>query len=247
MSEKDTICVAGYRLSMECPNLNNVDSRCAVNTINAHSWVMADKDAQFRKALADSDVLLPDGEGIVFAARVLAGAKIKKIAGADLHCHLLEQLNESGGKCFYLGSSPSTLGRITDKVHAYYPNIAIDVFSPPFVREFSAEDNERMTDAVNSFAPDVLFVGMTAPKQEKWVAANRDKINARMICSIGAVFDFYAGTKKRPPQWMIDMKLEWFGRLIFDTKHYWRRAFFSIPAFMWNLVKLKVAGKRKVS
>src|SRR5690606_33861663 len=184
-------------------------SKTLINTINQYSFCLAGKDKAFREALLSSDVLLPDGVGIVAAVRFLTGQKIKKIAGADLHLHLLSDLNKSGGRCFYLGSSEKTLNLIHSRVSREFPGIQVGLYSPPFKKKFSKIENAKMVQAVNEFQPDVLFIGLTAPKQEKWAFLHKDLLDVRMICSIGAVFDFYAGTIQRPGMCWIRLGLEW--------------------------------------
>lgn len=218
--------------------------KITVNTINAYSWVMADKDETFHQSLVKSDYLLPDGIAVVWAARFLSGKRISKIAGADLHQMVLETLNRDGGSCFYLGASEETLLRIVKRLSVDYPNIKVETYSPPYKPVFSDEDNRQMIERINSFAPDALFVGMTAPKQEKWILQNRESINAHIISGIGAVFDFYAGTKNRPPRWMINMGLEWFGRLLSDPKRLWRRYIIYNNVFIWKILKLKFKGAK---
>ena len=210
-----------------------------INTINPHSYCVAKKDAIFRGSLQQSDLLIPDGVGIVWAARRLQKKKIRKIAGADLHDHMLGMLNRSGGRCFYLGAAQSTLDKIKTRIEQEQPEITAGFFSPPYKPQFTEEDNRIMIEQVNSFAPDVLFVGMTAPKQEKWVHANKDKLNVKVICSIGAVFDFYAGTTKRPPKWLISIGLEWLGRLLMEPRRLWRRTFVSGPIFIYDVLRTK--------
>lgn len=206
-----------------------------VNTINAYSWTMTDRFPDFKKALQTSDVLLPDGVGVVYAARLLAGKQIKKIAGADLHLLLLELLNKKNGRCFYLGASTTTLELIKKRLKREYPNISVETYSPPFKKQFTDSDNQEMYDAINKFSPDVVFVGMTAPKQETWIYHNHININTKVICGIGAVFDFYAETKKRPSQWMINCGLEWFGRLISDPRRLWKRYLVYNGVFMYKI------------
>ena len=111
--------------------------------------------------------------------------------------------------------------------------------SNPFKSIFTQSDNDKMIDAINSFEPDVLFVGMTAPKQEEWAIKFKESLDAKIICSIGAVFDFYAGTKKRPDKIWIDMGLEWFGRFVDEPKRMWKRYLYYGPIFIWVLFKNK--------
>jgi N-acetylglucosaminyldiphosphoundecaprenol N-acetyl-beta-D-mannosaminyltransferase len=204
-----------------------------VNTINPHCYIVSLKDKTYREALQNSDYLLPDGVGIQIASKILTGKSIKKIAGSDLHSAILKSLNNDRGSCFYLGSSGQTLKNIQQRLSLEYPGIRNGCMSPPFREAFSEEENKKMFDAVNEFGPDVLFVGMTAPKQEKWVYQNRDKLNVPLICSIGAVFDFYAGTIKRPGKFWIKLGLEWFPRLLREPKRLWRRNFISNPQFLF--------------
>lgn len=214
--------------------------KTVINTINQYSFCIAENDPNFKKALQESEILLPDGEGIVMAERILTGKKIKKISGAQLHDHFLTTLAQRKGKCFYLGSSPSTLAKIKANLDKQYPDIQASFYSPPFKTEFSEQDNKDMIDAINSFAPDVLFIGLTAPKQEKWSHDHKEAINAKVICAIGAVFDFYAGTVKRPSNMMINMKLEWLGRLISEPKRMWRRYLYFGPVYLYLILKRKM-------
>lgn len=227
-------------------NLEDIDltKKNMINTINQYSYCIAEKDAAFREALQNSDVLLPDGIGITLLYRFLYGKQIKKIAGADLHFFLLETLNKTNGSCFYLGSSNKTLALIEKKLKEEYPNVRAGTFSPPFKPEFTDDENLEMIKVVNEFKPDVLFIGMTAPKQEKWVYKNKEQLNAKAIGSIGAVFDFYAGTVDRPGKLWIKLGLEWFVRLLKEPKRMWKRYLYYGPVFIILALKEKFYVKK---
>ncbi len=231
---------AGYNLFNssldDLPKLPKI----VVNTINQYSFCLAEKQPDFKNALLASEVLLPDGVGIVAAVRLQSGQKIKKISGSNLHYHLLNKLNNEYGSCFYLGSSVKTLKKIQEKITMEYPNIRVGFYSPPFKPVFSDSDNAKMIGEVNKFKPDVLFVGMTAPKQEKWAIEHKQELNAKLIGSIGAVFDFYAGTMNRPSNFWIDLGFEWFGRLINEPLRMWKRYIYYGPVFLYTLVKYKL-------
>ena len=214
-------------------------NQIVINTINQYSFCIADEDKGFKKALLESDLLLPDGIAVVWSNYFLNNQKIRKIAGADLHDFLLKKLNKEHGKCFYLGASESTLSKIREKLNNQYPNIKIASFSPPFRSTFSEDDTRDMIQKVNAFSPDVLFVGMTAPKQEKWINENRHLLKAKVICAIGAVFDFYAGTIERPNKFMISLGLEWFGRFLIEPKRMWKRYFYYGPIFLYKTLEEK--------
>jgi len=232
----------GYKISIDFPNLLP-QQKTVINTINPHSYCEAKKDEVFAQALRASDILLPDGIGIVWAAKFLKKQIIHKIAGADVHQYLLEQANLKGKKVFYLGASEDTLQLIEKRVVKEYPNILVSSYSPPYKPVFTVEDSKTMINTVNTFAPDVLFVGMTAPKQEKWVHVHKDQLNAQVITSIGAVFDFYAGTVKRSRPFWIKLGLEWLPRLIREPKRLWKRNFVSTPKFVLEVLTTKYRGK----
>lgn len=210
----------------------DLENNSIINTLNAHSYCITRNDKKFAKVLNKSDILLPDGFSIVLAAKVLLGKRINKIAGADVHQYLLEQAQLKKQKVFYLGSSSGTLESIENKIHKDFKDIKVASFSPPYKNNFSQKENEIMIEQVNNFSPDILFVGMTAPKQEKWVYLNKDRLDAPIVCSVGAVFDFYAGNIKRAPKWMIMIGMEWLYRLIKEPKRMWKRYLINNTKFL---------------
>jgi N-acetylglucosaminyldiphosphoundecaprenol N-acetyl-beta-D-mannosaminyltransferase len=235
-----TIMSMGYPIFKD--SLRNISLRrkMMINTINQYSYCMAEKDPKFKQALKSSCILLPDGVAIVAAVKLLNGQNIKKIAGADLHQNLLEELNRTGGSCFYMGSSENTLQKIKDRLAGEYPNVKAGFYSPPFKAQFTKTDNAQIIQAVNAFKPDVLFIGMTAPRQEKWAYAHKDQLDAKTICSIGAVFDFYAGTVERPSAIWINLGLEWLGRLVKEPRRMWKRYIYYGPVFIYKVLREKV-------
>jgi N-acetylglucosaminyldiphosphoundecaprenol N-acetyl-beta-D-mannosaminyltransferase len=227
-----------FDLSLDClPH-----KKLLINTINAHSYNIAQKDSLFAKALYSSGALLPDGISIVFAIRLLKNYRIKKIAGADLFFYEMERLNKTAGKCFFLGSSTSTLNKIIVRAAKEYPNVKTFTYSPPFAAEFTDEENNKMVETINTVKPDVLFVGMTAPKQEKWTFSNFERLETGHVCTIGAVFDFYAGNIKRAPEWMIKAGMEWLYRLMMEPRRLWKRYLIGNVLFIWFILKEKFAS-----
>lgn len=225
--------------------LNHIDfkSKHVISTINAHSYCLAVDDNEFKNALENSDILLPDGIGIVWAIKFLYSKSIKKIAGYDLFMHVIKKINDENGSIFFLGASEETLKKIKHKLTKNYPKIKVEYFSPPFKEKFSNEDSLDMCKKVNEFKPDVLFVGMTAPKQEKWVNKHKDKLNANNICCIGAVFDFYSEKIKRPSEFWVNNGLEWFPRFLNEPKRLFKRNFISTPKFILETLSFKLFGK----
>ena len=221
------------------------EGKFLIDTVNAHSFVVAQKDAAFADALLKADALIPDGISIVKACRWLGtkNAPVEKIAGADLFAYEMEKLEEKGGTCFFRGSSPTTLALIEKKAAERYPHIQVKTYSPPYKPAFSPEENQAMVDAVNAADPDLLWVGMTAPKQEKWLDDHWAELDIHCHAgAIGAVFDFFAGTVERAPKRWIDLGLEWLYRLIKEPRRTWRRYLVSNPVFCWLVLKEKLFG-----
>jgi N-acetylglucosaminyldiphosphoundecaprenol N-acetyl-beta-D-mannosaminyltransferase len=209
---------------------------------NPHSLFIASRDDRFARALRNADILLPDGAGIVLAAKVLNLPIKERVAGSDFFLALSDAAEKNGGlRYFFLGSREDVLKRIRERMSVEYPSIEIcGTYSPPYKEEFDDDDNELMTTLINKATPDVLWVGMTAPKQEKWIFKNRDKLSVPFMAAIGAVFDFYAGTVKRPPAVWQKLGLEWLGRLLQEPRRLWRRNFISMPIFLYWVLKEKL-------
>lgn len=184
-----------------------------INTFSPNSYGIALTDREFYIALKNTDVLVLDGMGIAIGSILLHGKNIKKIAGQDCFDHFVAEANKNKLKVFFLGSSKSTLQKIMKRLAIEYPNITAGGYSPPFKNVFSDEENQLMVKHINSFNPDILFVGMTAPKQEKWAYKHKNLVNARIITTIGNVFDWYAGNSKRPAKIWIKLRMEWLVRI----------------------------------
>lgn len=228
--------------------------KCVINCINAHSYNIAQKDTIFSNALRLSDYLIPDGVSIIIACKLLKtkSRPKKRIIGWDLFTFEMNKLHsevESGEfqKChgngkppvvMFLGSSEKVLGLIQERIKNDYPQFQVCTFSPPYKRIFSEEDNRSMIEAINNAQPDLLWIGMTAPKQEKWVYEHWKELNINChVGCIGAVFDFYAGTIKRAPIWWQNHSLEWLYRLIQEPNRMWKRYLLGNPLFLYNVFK----------
>ena len=211
------------------------EGKLLINTINAFSYDNARKDVLFSEALQKGDVLIPDGISIVKACRFLNAKSQPKerIAGWDLFVYEMEKLNRVGGKVMFLGSSDAVLNLIRQRVAEKYPKIEVDTYSPPYKPVFSDEENEAMISAINHSNPDLLWIGMTAPKQEKWAYTHLDRLDVHChIGTIGAVFDFFAGTVKRAPERWQRAGLEWLYRLLSEPRRMWRRYFIGNAKFI---------------
>ena len=226
------------------------EGKTLINTIYAYSYVVAQKDDIFADALRKCDFLMPDGAGIVKACRWLKTKSQPKerIAGWDLFSFEMnalerksEELRVKSEKCLkvmFMGSSEKVLSLIRERAAVDYPNLEVVTYSPPYKPEFSDEDNQAMIKAINNANPDLLWIGMTAPKQEKWTYSHWDELNIHCHCgTIGAVFDFYAGTVKRAPLGWQRNSLEWLYRLLMEPQRMWRRYIIGNAKFLYYIYK----------
>ena len=236
-----TLRILGSKAELD----NLPDGKLLINTINAHSYNTALKDKLFAEALMKGDVLIPDGISVVKACRWLNAVSQPKerVAGWDLFAHEMFKLNQKGGKCFFMGSSEKVLALVKKRASVDYPNITVETYSPPYKPEFSKEENDAIINAINKANPDLLWIGMTAPKQEKWTYSHWNELNIHChVGTIGAVFDFFAGTVERAPLWWQEHGLEWAYRLIKEPKRMWRRYIIGNTLFLWNISKEKING-----
>lgn len=210
---------------------------------NPHSLVIAREDTQFHAALDQASAVVADGVGCKVAAALCGTDVGPRITGSDFFLAIMASLERRGGKAFFFGSSDGALAQLAERVARDFPRVMIMALSPPF-RPWSREENDRMIGSIRAFNPDVLWVGMTAPKQEKWVAENAALLQVPVVGSIGAVFDYYAGVTHRAPEWICNLGLEWLYRLPREPKRLWRRTFVSAPQFLWFVLLERLQIKR---
>jgi N-acetylglucosaminyldiphosphoundecaprenol N-acetyl-beta-D-mannosaminyltransferase len=213
METVSSLNILGYNVFNSTLDQVSYKEKTLLNTFSPNSYGLATKDKDFEAALKGTDILVLDGIGIALGSLLLHGKNIRKIAGQDCFDYFVAEANKKNQKVFFMGSSPSTLKKIETRLKKEYPNVRVSSYSPPFKPVFSEEDNKAIIDAINAFDPDVLFVGLTAPKQEKWAYQHKERINARVISTIGNVFDWYAGNSKRPAKIWIKLRLEWLVRI----------------------------------
>lgn len=240
----DTIDVLGYKLVVNDLNIVPLDSKVSVNTINPNVYGVALKDAEADEALKHSDYLVLDGVYFGLAPLLLKRERVKRITGWDCFEHFSRKMNEIGGRCFFMGSSPQVLSRILENYQRDYPNIMAASYSPPYKQVFSEHDNLIIRQHINDFRPDVLFIGLTAPKQEKWCYQNIKELNVHVVCGVGNVFDWYAGYSKRPGKFWQLVGLEWLVR-IFHRPEIFRRNTANQVSFFWDLLLIVIGIKKK--
>jgi N-acetylglucosaminyldiphosphoundecaprenol N-acetyl-beta-D-mannosaminyltransferase len=211
--------------------------------------VVARSAPTFKAAIQSADWLVPDGTGIVLASRILGGTIRKRITGPDVFSALSAKINKRGPfSVLFVGSTPATLATIERRYKADFPNAyPISTFSPPFRESFDAEDVACIRDVINGHKPDLLWVGLTAPKQEWLLQQLHESADFGFGGAIGAEFDFYAGNVKRAHWIFRASNLEWLPRLLQEPRRLWRRTFVSAPIFVSDVIRAAVTHNRASS
>lgn len=214
-----------------------------VTICNAHVVVTASRSPEYHKVISDSDMATPDGAPVAWMIRNLGFPQQPKISGPDLMPSLLEQARASGIPVFFLGSTPETLTLLVARVRERHPGIVVGGTSSPPFRPLSMEEDAAIVAQINDSGAGLVFVGLGCPKQERWMAEHRGRVNAVML-GVGAAFDFYAGNVKRAPEWMQRHGLEWLHRLLSEPRRLWKRYLTTNTLFVVGAARQLLLGRR---
>lgn len=199
---------------------------------NVHTTVMAHDDASYRAVQNGAVMALPDGGPLSSYSRSEGKSEAKRVTGPDLMQQVLKKSSETQWKHFFYGSSEKTLSMLRDKIERAYPGAqVVGMISPPY-RDITPEEDAEYIKAINDSGADFLWVGLGAPKQEIWMSAHKDKVNALMI-GVGAAFDYESGNLKRAPKWMQKCNLEWLYRFMQEPRRLFKRYFVTNIKFLW--------------
>lgn len=199
-------------------------------TPNAEIAYMAAKDKELGEILNNSDMVVADGIGVVYASKIYKTPVKQKVAGVELGERVLENAAKSGRGVFFLGAKPGVGELAAEKLLEKYPGINF-----AGIRDGYFKDDDSVIAEINASGAEILFVCLGAPKQEKWMAQNKDKISVRLMLGLGGALDSYAGTVKRAPKIFIKLGLEWFYRLIKEPKRAGRMM--ALPKYMFAVIR----------
>lgn len=215
-----------------------------VVTANVDHVVRLEKDDEFRLAYDKAALVVTDGMPIVISSRLLGKPIKERITGADLFPALSAVAAEKGFSVFLLGGREGVAALASKKLKMKYPNLIVaGVYSPPFGFEKSDEECQKIIRLVNEAKPNLLFVGVGSPKQEKWTYKYIDELSINVAVCVGGAFDFVAGTVKRAPKFLQRLSLEWFWRLIHEPRRLFRRYIIRDSRFFVILIKELVKRK----
>ena len=202
---------------------------------NVHTTVMSYEDEEYRAIQNGGILAIPDGAPLSTEGRKRGAENMSRTTGPDFMGEVLKMSIDHGWKHYFYGSTQDTLDKLSIVLEKDYPGLQIvGMYSPPF-RAMNIEEDNRMVEAINSVSPDFIWVGLGAPKQEKWMAVHQGKVKGLMV-GVGAAFDYYAGNIKRAPGWMQKINCEWLYRLIQDPKRLFKRYFVTNSKYIWNAV-----------
>lgn len=204
-----------------------------IATVNPEFVMTAQKDTDFRQVLQDADLCLADGIGLLYAARWLGSPLPERVPGSELVYHLAERAAEKGWRLFLLGAAPGVAEAAGAIFQNLYPALQIagcHAGSP------APAENEEIVTRINESKADLLYVAYGAPRQDKWIARNRDRLeNVRVALGVGGALDFVTGRAQRAPRWVQQLGLEWFHRLLHEPWR-WRRML-ALPRFAVEVLR----------
>ena len=205
---------------------------------NVHTTVTAWEDKDYCNIQNSSIMSIPDGGPLSSVGRKRGFQDMERTTGPNYMEEILKVSVEKGYSHYFYGSTEETLEKLYKVLKHDYPGLQIaGMYSPPF-RELSKEEDEAIVNSINETNPDFIWVGLGAPKQERWMSAHQGRVNGFMI-GVGAAFDYFAGNIKRAPQWMQKCNLEWAYRLMQDPKRLFKRYWNTNTRFIWNAVIMR--------
>lgn len=225
------IAVTNMNETIECLESNLDELRGEYICVsNVHTTIMAYEDSVYGQVQRSAAFCLPDGKPLSVYSRKHGFPQAERVTGPDLMGELFAK--DNGIRHYFYGGKPGTIETLSKILQEKYPHIQIaGMVSPPF-RMLSEEEDSAEIQKMNNSGADIIWVGLGAPKQEKWMYEHKGKINAVMI-GVGAGFDYHAGTIKRAPVWMQKASLEWLYRLMQDPKRLFGRYFKTNLKYLW--------------
>jgi N-acetylglucosaminyldiphosphoundecaprenol N-acetyl-beta-D-mannosaminyltransferase len=216
----------------------------------AHGIIESRRDLQLRQIHNDAGMVTPDGMPLVFMARRLGFKPVSRVYGPDLMRRLTEVSAQKGYRQFYYGGGPGLADQLAATLKARYPTLRVaGTMTPPF-RPLTSEEDEAVIARINAAAPDIVWVGLSTPKQEFWMASHIGRLNVSVLVGVGAAFDFLAGTKSQAPVWMQRSGLEWVYRLAHEPRRLWKRYLRIVPLFsmlaLAQIIVHRVAGINQI-
>jgi len=200
--------------------------------VNAHTLNLAWENPRYRDILNSADLVLNDGVGLNWAARLFGDSFLENLVGTDFIPKLMAEFQKKGYSFYFLGSRPGVAERAAHNLRRKFPNLRILGTHHGY---FGPEEEGQIISEINRLKPDILLVGFGNPLQEEWIHRNFKSLNARVSIGVGAFFDYMSGRVRRAPRWMLDHGMEWVFRLLVEPKRLWRRYLVGNPKFIFRV------------
>ncbi len=202
------------------------------------------KKPDFKAILNSADLWVPDGIAPVWIARIRGMRNVSRTPGAEIMQAFFELADKKGYSSFFYGDTDETLAALKENLEKKYPGHKVaGTYSPPF-RPLTPEEDEAVVKMINDAKPDVLWVGLGLPKQDRWIYEHKDRLRIPVAAGVGAAFLFLSGRVKRVPEWVGRSGLEWLWRFLQEPKKLWRRDLIDGPRFVWHVL-LELSGIKK--
>ncbi len=233
MSAQSTRTSRGAR----CPNGSKSRERQYVCVTGVHGVMESQRDPELREIHNASGMTTPDGMPLVWCARYAGADSVERVYGPDLLLNLSEASVEQGWKHYLYGAGPGVADTLGDNLKTRFPGLdVVGTLSPPF-RDLTDEEADLISAEINRVGPDIVWVGLSTPKQERWMARFRPLLEAPVLIGVGAAFDIHAGASRQAPSWMQDRGLEWLYRLYQEPGRLWKRYLVNNPAFVGRIIR----------
>lgn len=211
---------------------------------DVHGVILSQDDPALRAIHNRAGLVTPDGMPLVWLSKLHGHRHVARVYGPDLMLALCEHSLTCGYRHYLYGSSETVLAKLKANLTARFPGLnLVGAYSPPF-RPLTPEEDDAVVAMLNAAAPDIIWVGLSTPKQERWMAAHVDRLHAPALMGVGAAFDFHAGMKPQAPRWMQRSGLEWLFRLVTEPSRLWKRYLIYSPRFVY-LIALQLSGLRR--
>jgi N-acetylglucosaminyldiphosphoundecaprenol N-acetyl-beta-D-mannosaminyltransferase len=244
---RDTVDILGVRVNLETYDsaIRKVEEHISqgyttsfITLMSSNNLFIAQKDPFFKEIGNKTYLSLPDGTPLVWIARLRGAKKIRTCTrGADFMYNLFESTYKKGYKHFFYGGNEGIAEQLKTVFEIKFPGVKIvGTYCPPF-RKLTDEEDSKVCEIINASGADIVWVGLSTPKQEYWMNAHKDKLNVSLMMGVGAAFDFHTGNAKEAPKWMQGRGLEWIFRLVTEPRRLWKRYLIGNSMLIYWLIK----------
>lgn len=215
-----------------------------VTITGVHGIMESQRDATIREIHNRAGMITPDGMPLVWISHRRGQKDVRRVYGPDLLLETCKASMTQGYRHFFYGGAPGVADQLAGKLQARFPNLqVVGTYCPPF-KPLTPEEDEEIVARINEANPDIIWVGLSTPKQERWMSAHLGRLTAPVMVGVGAAFDFHAGLKAQAPVWMQRNGLEWLFRLVTEPRRLWKRYLINNPSFM-ALIVMQELGLRR--